>query len=141
AQLHAVDARHCSRTARSDHELVPSRRERRDVRTRRTTSSKRTRAPRRLATRREVPDREPQLALTRHLPVVVLYGGGVAVAALVIFASYVALASLRPLLVTRVRAGYWALRGAPGRGRFVGLLVSASWGVVWWGAILDLNGQ
>jgi protein-S-isoprenylcysteine O-methyltransferase Ste14 len=65
----------------------------------------------------------------------------VAVAALVIFASYVALASLRPLIVTRVRAGYWAFRGAPGRGRFVGLLLSVSWGIVCAGAILDLNGQ
>jgi len=65
----------------------------------------------------------------------------VAVAALVIFAFYVALATLRPLIVTRMRAGYWALRGAPGRGRLVGALLSLSWGVVCLGAILDLNAQ
>ena len=64
-----------------------------------------------------------------------------AVAALVIFAFYVALATLRPLIVTRMRAGYWALRGAPGRGRLVGALLLLSWGVVSLGAILDLNGQ
>jgi protein-S-isoprenylcysteine O-methyltransferase Ste14 len=65
----------------------------------------------------------------------------VAVAALVIFASYVALASLRPLIITRVRVGSWAFRGGARRGRLVGAALSASWGVVCVGAIFDLSGQ
>lgn len=62
-----------------------------------------------------------------------------ALAALAILTSYVAVASVRPLLVTRWRAGTWAVRATPGAGKLIALLFPAANAAVCVGPVLDLT--